>query len=337
MTLSNQPQFCSNAIWNPVAFTFSNLAAPYALFITSDNMIYVTEQLLDQVHVYLESGLDAIPPITTDLSAPGGIYVSPSRGMYVDTGNNQRVDCWTLDGTNNSIVMGTTASCLGLFVGINDVLYCSLAARHRVLQLSLTVTLATPTIVAGTGTVGSTPNKLWFPNGIFVDASLNLYVADCNNDRVQKFSSGNMTAITVAGNVSAGTISLKRPTGVTLDADGYLFIVDSGNHRIVAAGPLGFRCIAGCSASSGGSATQLASPRFMSFDNIGNFYVTDFGNDRIQKFTFITASCGKFFRYSDLKHNPYLSDMRQKPTVTIYSTNLSLRALRRYYKLSFVG
>ena len=291
--LPNQPQFCSNATWNPAATTFSSPVSPVALFVTSNNTVYVTEQGLSQVHVYLESGVDAIPPITTDLSAPGGIYVSPSRGMYVDTGYTLRVDRWTLDGTSNTIVMSTTASCLGLFVDINDFLHCSLGAKHRVLRMSLTSTPATPTTVAGTGTVGSTSTTLWFPNGIFVDASINLYVADCNNDRVQKFSSGSMTAITMAGNASAGTISLKRPTGVTLDANGYLFIVDSGHHRIVAAGPLGFRCIAGCSNTTGSSATQLASPKSMAFDNNGSFYVTDYGNDRIQKFTIITTSCGK--------------------------------------------
>ena len=98
--------------------------------------VYVTEQGLSQVHVYLESGVDAMPPITVDLSAPGGIYASPSLGIYVDTGYTLRVDCWTLDGTSHAIVVNVTALCLGLFVDINDFLYCSLAAKHRVLRMS---------------------------------------------------------------------------------------------------------------------------------------------------------------------------------------------------------
>ena len=304
----NPTQFCSTATWYPAAITFANSTAPFALFLTTDNTVYVTEQSIDQVHVYLESGVDAMPPITTDLSAPSGIFVSSSRGIYVDTGSNQRVDCWTLNGTSSSIAMNTSASCFGLFVDINDLLYCSLSTRHRILRMSLNTTSATPTTVAGTGTLGSTPNRLWLPHGIFVDTSLNLYVADCNNDRVQKFSYGNTSASTVAGIASAGTISLKRPTGVTLDAGGYLFIVDSGNHRIVAAGPLGFRCIAGCSNSSGSSPTHLDSPKSLSFDNLGNFYVTDYGNDRIQKFLFLISSCGKSQQSSLLTRDSSMSD-----------------------------
>ena len=82
--------------------------------------------------------------------------------------------------------------------------------------------------------------------------------------------------------------------GVMLDADGYLFIVDQGNNRIVGSGPLGFRCIVGCSGSSGSALNQLQGPRSLAFDTYGNLYVSDRENDRIMAYTLFNSSCGKF-------------------------------------------
>ena len=77
-----------------------------------------------------------------------------------------------------------------------------------------------------------------------------------------------------------------------MDADGYLFIVDSSNHRIVGSGPGGFRCVVGCSGSSGPGSYQLNGPQTMSFDSDGNIFVADSGNGRLQKFLLAQNSCG---------------------------------------------
>jgi DNA-binding beta-propeller fold protein YncE len=139
-------------------------------------------------------------------------------------------------------------------------------------------------VAAGTDCSGSTSNTLDNPRGIFVDTNLNLYVADCGNNRIQEFPSNQTSGITLAGSTATGTITLSCPSGVVLDGNGYLFIVDSNNHRIVASGPNGFRCIVGCSAVSGSSASQLYYPSAMNFDSYGNIYVTDQDNNRVQKF-----------------------------------------------------
>jgi tripartite motif-containing protein 71 len=121
---------------------------------------------------------------------------------------------------------------------------------------------------------------------------LDLYVADCNNNRIQVFQSGQLNGVTVAGNGASGAITLNCPTGVVLDTNGYLFIVDSNNHRIVGSGSYGFRCVVGC--SGGGSASnQLFYPQSMAFDSYGNMFVSDRSNGRIQKFVFQNNTCGE--------------------------------------------
>jgi hypothetical protein len=155
----------------------------------------------------------------------------------------------------------------------------------------------TPIIVAGTGIQGSVPNQLSNPVGIFVDVNLDLYVADCGNDRVQLFQSEQSNGITVAGSQSPNpTISLRCPTGIVLDAQKYLFIVDSSNHRIVGSGPNGFRCLVGCY-GQGSESNQLSYPSSLSFDRSGNMFVADQSNHRIQKFLLMENSFSKLKKH----------------------------------------
>ena len=148
-------------------------------------------------------------------------------------------------------------------------------------------------MVAGTGCPELATNKLNSPAGIFVDFNLTLYVADSGNDRIQRFSSGQADATTIAGDGAPSTIILSSPMDVTLDGDGYLFIADTNNHRIIGSGPYGFRCVAGCTNSSGSDSNQLMNPRSLSFDSFGNIWVADFNNSRIQKFILNNNSCGE--------------------------------------------
>jgi hypothetical protein len=185
------------------------------------------------------------------------------------------------------------SACYGLFVDINNTLYCSLQDLDQVVTKSLNSDSNIAIIVAGNGTAASPSNMLSHPQGIFVDINLDLYVADYGNNRIQLFQSGQLNATTIAGSESPNTtITLSGPTGIVLDADGYLFIVENNKNRIIGSGPDGFRCIAGCS-GNGSASNQLSSPQTLSFDSYGNMFVTDWGNNRIQKFILLTNSSGK--------------------------------------------
>jgi len=211
--------------------------------------------------------------------------VSITGDIYVDNGySNNQVDKWSANGTTNSSVMYVKSQCYDLFLDISNTLYCSLFNQNQVASKSLNTSSNMWIVAAGTECSGSSSNTLDNPRGIFVDTYLNLYVADCGNNRVQLFASGQVTATTIAVTAVTGTISLSCPSDVALDANGYLFIVDSNNHRILGSGPNGFRCIAGCSSSCGSSSSQLCNPSTFSFDTYGNIFVTDTGNNRIQKF-----------------------------------------------------
>jgi hypothetical protein len=189
--------------------------------------------------------------------------------------------------------MNVNSSCWGLFVDINDNLYCSMRSGAQVVKRWLNDSVKTPIAVAGTGIGGAASNELNTPAGIFIDVNLDLYVADCGNSRVQLFQSGQSNGITIAGIKSPNpTISLDCPSGIVLDAQKYLFIIDRSNGRIVGSGPNGFRCLVGCH-GEGSQSNQLNRPFILSFDRSGNMFVTDQNNDRIQKFEYLENSCGK--------------------------------------------
>ena len=291
----NQPYLCPNVSWNTDAGPFESWSTAFGLFVSTSNVIYYTENNVDHIHVRHEDNTLAISTIWSPGGTTRDVFVSGTGDIYQNNENDHPVYQWTPDGSMRmGVVMNVTAFCFGLFIDRNENLLCSMADEHRVSSVSLTSTSITPTVVAGTGTAGSAANMLSSPNGIFVSVKFDLYVADCNNDRVQLFTNGSLYGTTVAGNGSTGTISLNHPTDVALDGNDYLFILDSGNGRILANGPSGFRCIVACSGGSGGGADQLSSPQSLAFDNCGNLYVTDAGNNRIQRFNITEGPCSEY-------------------------------------------
>ena len=264
------------------------------IFVTANNTVYATSTALNSVLIWPEGGVNQTNSIFGYLNSPFSTFVSIGGDVYADNGeNNGRVDKWGMNATNSTTVMLVSGRCGGLFVDIYESLYCSLPFSHRVLKKSVDSNANRSITVAGTGTVGSTPEMLHNPYGIFVHIDLSLYVADYSNDRVQLFRSGQSNGTTVAGTGAPGTIALQRPTSVILDGDGYIFIVDQARYRIIGSGPRGFRCIAACTGNSGAASNQLAVSLSLSFDSYGNLYVTDAFNHRIQKFMLATSACGE--------------------------------------------
>ena len=223
------------------------------------------------------------------------LFVTSNGDIYIDDGsNNDRVQKWTAETQAFVTVMYVITSCFGLFVDVNDTLYCSIYQNNQVVKRWLNDSNITSSIiVAGTGHPGSALDELNSPRGIFVDVNFDLYVADCRNDRVQLFVSGESSGITVAGSRSPNpTINLRCPSGIVLDAEKYLFIVDSDNNRIVGSGLNGFRCLVGCF-GNGSQSNQLSYPTTLSFDRSGNMFVADYDNNRTQKFMYLESSSGE--------------------------------------------
>jgi sugar lactone lactonase YvrE len=121
----------------------------------------------------------------------------------------------------------------------------------------------------------ATSAALVFPEGLAIDTSGNLYIADYTGNRVRKVSAG--TISTIAGNgvngyagdgVPGTSAMLYAPLGVAVDSAGNVFIADTLNNVIRKVN------------TTGTISTFAADPNFcdllqMATDSANNLYVAD--------------------------------------------------------------
>ncbi|GAB3493261.1 hypothetical protein GCM10027341_08350 [Spirosoma knui] len=239
------------------------------------------------------------------LSYPHGVFVDGAGNTYVVDRYNNRIQKFPPNST--SATSGTTVAGgngagsganqlnrpLGIYVDGTDNLYVSDADNHRIQKFPPNSTSATAgTTVAGGNGAGSGDNQLEDPSGVYVDGAGNIYVADTDNTRIQKFSPNSTSATsgtTVAGGNGNGSedIQLDRPYGVWVDGQGTIYVADSGNDRIQMFPPNSTSATAGTTVAGGngegGGANQFDFPEGLFVDGAGNIYVADAVNSRIQK------------------------------------------------------
>jgi protein gp37/sugar lactone lactonase YvrE len=185
------------------------------------------------------------------------------------------------------------------------------------------------TIVAGNGTVcpqtaaqcgdggPATSAALNHPEGVFVDGSGNIFIADSDNNVIRAVNTGSATITiagvviqpgniaTVAGNGTFGysgdggpaiQAQLYDPNGVFVDSSGNIFIADTDNCLIRKVSGSNISTVAGNPLASpspcgffgdGGLATsaQLAEPQGVFVDAAGNIFIADTDNSVIRKVT----------------------------------------------------
>ncbi|CAF3884647.1 unnamed protein product, partial [Rotaria sp. Silwood1] len=148
----------------------------------------------------------------------------------------------------------------------------------------------TGTTIAGTGVSGSALNQLHYPTGLAYDSNSSiLYIADYSNDRVMRYVSGVLNGTVVAGGNGFGTnyTQLWRPAGLYFDSFSNSLIIASTNVHAIVQWPLdasNWALTAGCVGISGHNATLLSYPQDVTLDPMGNVYVADTNNHRIQLF-----------------------------------------------------
>lgn len=128
---------------------------------------------------------------------------------------------------------------------------------------------------------GSGNGQFGNPGGIATDASGNLYVADTNNNRIQKLNAKGQYVSQFGKKGSEGG-QLSGPRDVAADAQGNIFVADTGNNRIQKFNAKG-EYVSQFGAKGSGNG-QFSSPSSLAIDVSGNIYVGDSGNVRIQKF-----------------------------------------------------
>lgn len=206
---------------------------------------------------------------------PGGVAMDTSGNIYVaDTGDN----------TIRKITPNGTVSTFAGFPGMSG------------------------------SSDGNGTNALFnAPQGVAVDGSGNVYVADSGNFTIRKITTGGLvsTLAGLAGNSGSsdglGTnAQFYEPEGITVDGSGNIFVADTWNHTIREVSPEGqVVTIAGSAGDFGctnamGTNALFYEPQGVAVDSSDDVFVADTGNNLIREIaangtvTTLAGSAGNF-------------------------------------------
>jgi sugar lactone lactonase YvrE len=248
---------------------------------------------------------------TASFHEPEGVDVDDSGNVYVADAYNNEIRKITPGGLVSTLAgstiqgstdgQGTVASFSypgGVAVDASGNVYIADSGNNEIRKITPGGLVST---FAGSTTPGSTDGQgtaasFYFPTGLAVDASGNVYVADYFNNLIRKITPGGLVS-TFAGSTTGGytdgqgtAASFNNPDGIALDANGNVYVTDYGNFLIRKITPGGLVSTFAGSGNQGnvdgqGIAADFYGPRGVAVDASGNVYVADSDNNEIRKIT----------------------------------------------------
>ena len=241
--------------------------------------LYIGDRHNNRIQKYFRSAFNGITVAgqangragntSTDLRLPSYIHVESNGGLYIPDMANHRIQFWSQNAVIGSTIAGITSERKS-------------AVRPRKFMSVFFFFL---------DSLGNGTQQLNNPFGVTRDPSSGtIYVADSYNHRIVSYSSGANNGVIVAGYRGAGLnrTQLWDPRQVYFDSASHsLFIANRGAHNIVRwiIGENYGTVIAGnANGTAGNTSTSFTRPTDITFDVLGNMYIADDNNHRIQFF-----------------------------------------------------
>ncbi|MGA2477200.1 MAG: hypothetical protein ABSG63_00435 [Spirochaetia bacterium] len=296
--------------------TAAEISQPYGVAADSAGNFYIADSRNNRIRKVDASG--NITWIATGLNGPTGIAVDPSTGniYFSDTNSfvvrkisGASVSAFAGNGSQGNTGDGFAALSATLDypygVAVNSgKLYIAQMGFSSVIRV-VDLTSNVITTFAGNKHPGfsgdggpATSASLNYPQGVALDSSGNLYIADSSNYVIRKVTGG--TISTIAGTGISGysgdggpatAAQINWPNGVTVDSAGNLYITEGDNivRKVDTSGNIS--TVAGNVHLVGGyggdgnvaTAATLYNPWGLAFDSFGNLLIGDRLNNRIRK------------------------------------------------------
>ena len=273
--------------------TTARFYGPEGLTINAGGTLYVADTGNNTIRQVLSDGV-----VTTICGQPG---VSGSADGSGSTAQFNRPCGITADSSGRLYVADTD----------NNTIRRITSKSRLVFPSGLFVTTWTVATIAGSahnplGDVDGTGSAAWFnnPQGITVDPSGNIYVADTDSEVIRKITpvGTNWVVTTIAGNTLGGfadgvgtNASFGGPASIAIDSSGSLYVADQYGSIIRKLTPVGNNWIVStvgglpdtyASQDGAGAASRFDEPDGVTVDNAGNIYVSDSANNSIRKGVF---------------------------------------------------
>jgi hypothetical protein len=253
------------------------------------------------------AGAVGTPALSAALNQPAAVATDlDGRLLIMDSINSRllRVDA------NGVIRLVTTTGFAAQQIAVDGVgnIYFADPFNHRVMRVDRGTGVTTPVTAETQGFTGDggpvRTAQVNGPNGVAVDRSGNLFIADTGNHRVRRVDAVTGVITTVAGTGTAGfagdggaalAAQLNEPKHLAIDTLGRVVVADVRNkrvRRITVGGVIetlaGRASAANTSTGDGGpavNATFTDDIRGIAVDGAGRVYLSDNAGQRVRRFT----------------------------------------------------
>ena len=324
---------------------FSN---PDDVAVDAAGTVYVADATNSRIQVFTASGqfvrqFGTFGVDAGELTNPNAVAVDSAGNAYVADRSNHRVmqfDSagnfvrgwgWSVDTPADALETCTTASGCEIGTAVNsstknggffspqaiavdaggDVYVSEFAGDQRVQRFDPSPGAGPVAFVTGWGSPGAAPGQFARPVGLAFDSTPNLFVADRDNSRVQKFTSTG-SLLTTIGSLGPGDGQINVAEDVAIDPEGNLWVAESNNRRVQKFTPNG-AFLATYTGYQPGNGKFV--PAAIAFSPQGDLYVLD-------------STSGEDFRILRLREPPPAPELGKSVTVNVVKGEVLIKLPR---------